>query len=42
VATLMSASLVATKTRVWRARRAVEKRAQKDPLLCEFLDGEES
>jgi len=38
VAELMSASLVATKTRVWRARRQVEKRAQKDPLLRSFLE----
>jgi RNA polymerase sigma-70 factor (ECF subfamily) len=33
VATLMDASLVATKTRVWRARREVERRAARDPLL---------
>ena len=38
VAELMSASLVATKTRVWRARRAIDKRARRDPLLAGFLD----
>jgi RNA polymerase sigma-70 factor, ECF subfamily len=37
VAELMAASVVATKTRVWRARRAVEKRARRDPHLAEFL-----
>lgn len=37
VAEIMSASLVATKTRVWRARRAVDKRAKKDPLLAGFV-----
>jgi RNA polymerase sigma-70 factor (ECF subfamily) len=39
VADLMSASVVATKTRVWRARRELEKRAQRDPLLQSYLDG---
>jgi RNA polymerase sigma-70 factor (ECF subfamily) len=39
VAELMSASLVATKTRVWRARRELEKRAQREPLLQAYLDG---
>ncbi|HTA21227.1 MAG TPA: sigma-70 family RNA polymerase sigma factor [Polyangia bacterium] len=38
VAALMSASLVATKTRVWRARRELDKRAERDPLLRAFLD----
>jgi len=37
VADLMSASLVATKTRVWRGRREVERRAQKDPILSSYL-----
>jgi RNA polymerase sigma-70 factor, ECF subfamily len=37
VAELMGASLMATKTRVWRARRVVEKYARKDPHLAEFL-----
>jgi RNA polymerase sigma-70 factor (ECF subfamily) len=39
VAELMSASVVATKTRVWRARRVLAKRAQHDPLLLSCLDG---
>jgi RNA polymerase sigma-70 factor (ECF subfamily) len=39
VAAMMEASLVATKTRVWRARREVERRAAKDPLLRELLQG---
>jgi RNA polymerase sigma-70 factor (ECF subfamily) len=38
VAALMSASLVATKTRVWRARRELDKRAKRDPLLRSYLD----
>jgi RNA polymerase sigma-70 factor (ECF subfamily) len=38
VATLMDATLAATKVRVWRARQALEKRARKDPLLASFLD----
>ncbi len=37
VAELMEATIVTTKVRVWRARRALEARAQKDPLLREFL-----
>ncbi len=39
VAELMSASLVATKARVWRARRELDKRAKRDPLLASFLGG---
>lgn len=39
VALLMDASLVATKVRVFRARRSIEQRAKKDPLLCEFVIG---
>lgn len=39
VAEMMDASLVATKVRVWRARQALERRAQHDPLLTEFLSG---
>jgi RNA polymerase sigma-70 factor (ECF subfamily) len=35
VATVMQASLVATKSRVWRARR----RLRRDPIVCAFLDG---
>jgi RNA polymerase sigma-70 factor (ECF subfamily) len=37
VAELMAASLVATKARVWRARRELDKRAQRDPLLQSYL-----
>ncbi|HVZ75019.1 MAG TPA: sigma-70 family RNA polymerase sigma factor [Polyangia bacterium] len=39
IADLTQASLVATKTRVWRARRELEKRAQRDPLLKSFIEG---
>jgi RNA polymerase sigma-70 factor (ECF subfamily) len=38
VAELMSASLVATKTRVWRARHQLAKRARLDPFLQSFID----
>jgi RNA polymerase sigma-70 factor (ECF subfamily) len=38
VAELMTASLVATKARVWRARREVAKRAQREPLLAAYLE----
>ncbi len=37
VAEIMDATLAATKVRVWRARRVLESRAHKDPLLSEFL-----
>jgi RNA polymerase sigma-70 factor (ECF subfamily) len=37
VAQVMESSLVATKTRVWRARRALEKAARKDAVLADFL-----
>ncbi len=37
VARLMDASLVATKSRVWRARQALEARARRDPLLADFI-----
>src|SRR5262245_46135613 len=37
VARVMKSSLVATKTRVWRARRALEKRARRDPVLAAFV-----
>jgi RNA polymerase sigma-70 factor (ECF subfamily) len=40
VASLMDATLVATKSRVWRARQALEKRARRDPLLARFLQGD--
>ena len=37
VAELTESSLVATKSRVWRARRELERRARRDPLLAGFL-----
>lgn len=37
VAAIMEASLVATKTRVWRARKDLERRARRDPVLVSFL-----
>jgi RNA polymerase sigma-70 factor (ECF subfamily) len=37
VAVLTESSLVAVKTRVWRCRRDLEKRAKRDPLLAAFL-----
>jgi RNA polymerase sigma-70 factor (ECF subfamily) len=41
VADVMGASLVATKSRVWRARKALEKRARRDPLLGHFLQDDD-
>jgi RNA polymerase sigma-70 factor (ECF subfamily) len=38
VAELTEATVVATKARVWRARRYVDKRAKADPLLSDYLD----
>ena len=38
VAEVMESTLATAKIRVWRARRALEERAKKDPLLSEFLD----
>jgi RNA polymerase sigma-70 factor (ECF subfamily) len=38
VAALMSATMVATKTRVWRARRQVWRRARRDELLAGFVE----
>jgi RNA polymerase sigma factor (sigma-70 family) len=37
VAALLGTTLVATKLRVWRARQHVERRAQTDPLLGDFM-----
>ena len=37
VAALTGASVVAVKTRLWRARRELAKRAARDPALAEFL-----
>lgn len=42
VATLTDASVVATKSRVWRARREVEKHAKRDPLLSSYLHAQET
>jgi RNA polymerase sigma-70 factor (ECF subfamily) len=39
VATAMDASLVATKVRIWRARRTLVTLAERDPLLSELLGG---
>ena len=33
----MSASLVATKARIWRARREVDRLARLDPLLASLV-----
>lgn len=41
VAELMGATRVATKTRIWRARRELEKRARRDPRLAALLELEE-
>jgi RNA polymerase sigma-70 factor (ECF subfamily) len=40
VAKMMEASIVATKTRVWRARRHLEACARRDPALEVFLNDE--
>jgi RNA polymerase sigma-70 factor (ECF subfamily) len=37
VAEITESSVVAVKTRVWRARRDLMKRAQKDPILSSYL-----
>ena len=37
VAKLVGASGIATKLRIWRARRELEKRAAADPILLEYL-----
>lgn len=39
VAELTESSLVAVKTRVWRARRELARRAAQDPVLAEYLEG---
>jgi RNA polymerase sigma-70 factor, ECF subfamily len=38
IAAIMSSSIATAKVRTWRARRALERRAEKDPLLSEFLN----
>ena len=42
VAELTDSSVTATKTRVWRARREVDRRARQDPLLASYMSGKES
>jgi RNA polymerase sigma-70 factor, ECF subfamily len=42
VAELTDTSVIAAKLRIWRARRDIEKRAAKDPILAEFLGPEVS
>lgn len=42
VAEVMESTLPTAKIRVWRARRALERRAKKDPLLSEFLSDDPS
>jgi RNA polymerase sigma-70 factor (ECF subfamily) len=37
IASIMDSSIVATKSRIWRARRALDVRARKDAVLREFL-----
>lgn len=37
VARIMESTVATAKIRIWRARRALERRAQKDPLLSEFI-----
>jgi RNA polymerase sigma-70 factor (ECF subfamily) len=41
IAGLMGATRVATKTRIWRARRELERRARRDPRLAALLENEE-
>jgi RNA polymerase sigma-70 factor, ECF subfamily len=42
VAELMGATAVATKARIWRAKRYVEKRGRADPVLREYLGDDRS
>jgi RNA polymerase sigma-70 factor (ECF subfamily) len=42
VADLTESSVTAVKTRIWRARKEIDKRAAKDPLLAGFLGGKET
>jgi RNA polymerase sigma-70 factor (ECF subfamily) len=39
IAEIMESTLTTAKVRAWRARRTLEGRARKDPLLAEFLAG---
>ena len=42
VAEMTEATLVATKSRVWRARKEVAKYAKRDPFLAEYLAAQEA
>jgi RNA polymerase sigma-70 factor (ECF subfamily) len=42
VAEMTDSTTVATKSRVWRARREIEKCAKRDPLLASYLAGQEA
>jgi RNA polymerase sigma-70 factor (ECF subfamily) len=42
VADMTESSVTAVKTRIWRARKEIDKRAAKDPLLAGFLGGKET
>ena len=42
VADCVDSSVTATKVRIWRARRALHKRAERDPVLGEFLRDDKS
>lgn len=42
VARVVGATTTATKLRIWRARRALHKRAADDPILRQFLDTDDS
>lgn len=41
VAAITDASMVATKSRVWRARKEITRRARRDPLLAGYLQAQE-
>jgi RNA polymerase sigma-70 factor, ECF subfamily len=41
VAEIMESTVATAKVRVWRARRALQRRALRDPLLSEFLSGDD-
>lgn len=41
VAEITDSTVMATKTRVWRARKELDRRARKDPLLAQYLKSKE-
>ena len=41
VAEITDSTVMATKTRVWRARKEIDRRARKDPLLAHYLKSKE-